>query len=209
LKDLFDDNSTRGQDFKENVRRYNAAFAFTSLKCDTPHQNESNRMYHIQGSFSANEPPKSNEITSIIPYKYSEVSFPDIRVCLHDNGHDGELNYTNISQAHVLYMPLHYTLLFSNGDLGRHWGMKLTNDKGDWLSQRAYHRFRLHQRSSEYTIIFLSKRLFQQFLVDVWAICDQNNLDWIRSHQSNIRSDLYRGLKDALYSRRCRCCVFG
>jgi hypothetical protein len=35
-------------------------------------------------------------------------------------------------------------------------------------------------------------------LVDVWAICDQNNLDWIRSHQSTIESDLYRGLKDAL-----------
>jgi hypothetical protein len=35
-------------------------------------------------------------------------------------------------------------------------------------------------------------------LVDVWAIYDQNNLDWIRSHQSNIRSDLYRGLEDAL-----------
>jgi hypothetical protein len=31
-------------------------------------------------------------------------------------------------------------------------------------------------------------------LVDVWAICDQNNLDWIRSHQSS----LYRGLEDAL-----------
>jgi hypothetical protein len=95
-------------------------------------------------------------------------------------------------------MPLHYTLLFSNGDLGWYWGMKLTNDKGDWLSQRAYHRFRLHPRSSEYPIISLSKRLFQQFLVDVWAICDQNNLDWIRSHQSTIESDLYRGLEGAL-----------
>jgi hypothetical protein len=95
-------------------------------------------------------------------------------------------------------MPLHYTLLFLNGDLSWHWGMNLTNDKGDRLSQRAYHGFRLHQRSNEYPIIFLSKRLFQQYLVDVWVICDQNNLDWIRSHQSNIISDLYRGLEDAL-----------
>jgi hypothetical protein len=73
-----------------------------------------------------------------------------------------------------------------------------SNDKKDRLSQRAYYRFRLHQRSSEYPIIFLSKRLFQQCLVDIWVICDQNNLDWISSHQSNIRFDLYRGLKDAL-----------
>jgi hypothetical protein len=76
--------------------------------------------------------------------------------------------------------------------------MKLANDKGDRLSQRAYHLFRLHQRSSEYPIIFLSKRLFQQYLVAVWAICDQNNLDWIRSHQPNIRSDLYHGLEETL-----------
>jgi hypothetical protein len=41
--------------------------------------------------------PESNEITGIIPYEYSEVSFPDIRAYFRDNGHDGELNYTNIS----------------------------------------------------------------------------------------------------------------
>jgi hypothetical protein len=81
--------------------------------------------------------PTSNEITGIIPYEYSEVTIPDIRVYLRDNGHDGELNYTNISQTHALYVLLHYILLFSNGDLGWHWGMKLTNDKGDRLSQRA------------------------------------------------------------------------
>jgi hypothetical protein len=33
--------------------------------------------------------------------------------------------------------------------------MKLPNDKGDRLSRRAYNRFRLHQRSSEYTNYFL------------------------------------------------------
>jgi hypothetical protein len=41
--------------------------------------------------------PESNEITGIIPYEYSEVSFPDIRAYFRDNCHDGELNYTNIS----------------------------------------------------------------------------------------------------------------
>jgi hypothetical protein len=41
--------------------------------------------------------PTSNEITGIIPYEYSEVSFPDIRAYFRDNCHDGELNYTNIS----------------------------------------------------------------------------------------------------------------
>jgi hypothetical protein len=34
--------------------------------------------------------------------------------------------------------------------------------------------------------------------VDVWAICDQSKLDWIKTHQSSIRADLYSGLEDAL-----------
>jgi hypothetical protein len=66
LKDLFDDNSTRGQNFKKNIRRYNAAFDFTSLKCDTPHINESNmpfqihgQMYHMQGPLSTDDPSKA------------------------------------------------------------------------------------------------------------------------------------------------------
>jgi hypothetical protein len=58
--------------------------------------------------------PTSNEIAGIISYEHSAVSSRNIRIYLRD----GEFNYTNISQTHALYMPLHYTLLFSNGDLG-------------------------------------------------------------------------------------------
>ncbi|CEP18587.1 hypothetical protein [Parasitella parasitica] len=43
----------------------------------------------------------------------------------------------------------------------------------------------------------MSKRLCQEYLVDVWAVCDQNKLDWIKAHQSNIRVALYNGLQDA------------
>ena len=43
-----------------------------------------------------------------------------------------------------------------------------------------------------------SQRLFQQFVVDAWAVCDQNKLGWLRSNQSRIRADLYNGLADVL-----------
>jgi hypothetical protein len=51
--------------------------------------------------------PTSNEIAGVIPYEYSEVSFRDTRIYPCDN----ELNYTDISQTHTLYMPLHYPTL--------------------------------------------------------------------------------------------------
>ena len=47
-------------------------------------------------------------------------------------------------------------------------------------------------------LLFYGKRLFQQYLVDAWAACDQNKCDWIRSHQKNLRADLYNGVADAL-----------
>ncbi|KAG1170650.1 hypothetical protein G6F70_005380 [Rhizopus microsporus] len=42
------------------------------------------------------------------------------------------------------------------------------------------------------------KRLFQQFLVDTWAIYDQNKLDWIRQNQYMLHIDVYSGIADAI-----------
>ncbi|KAG1174345.1 hypothetical protein G6F71_004979 [Rhizopus microsporus] len=39
---------------------------------------------------------------------------------------------------------------------------------------------------------FYAKRLFQQFLVNAWAICDQNKLEWLRHIQDRLR-DIVEG----------------
>ena len=72
------------------------------------------------------------------------------------------------------------------------------SDSSTRLTQSLYYRYKLHQRTNEYPTLFLAKGLFQKYLVNAWAICDQNKLDWIRNHQSDIRADLYNGLQDAL-----------
>ena len=56
----------------------------------------------------------------------------------------------------------------------------------------------LHPRYGISSLLFDGKRLFQQYLVDAWASCDQNKCDWIRFHQKNLRADSYNGLADAL-----------
>ncbi|SAM01867.1 hypothetical protein [Absidia glauca] len=294
LKVLLEANDTKGCHFTANIRRYNAVFAFTSIKCQVGHDNTNfmpfqihGEMYHLQGPLltendntakyaslyiydpqyassirasnnndldqdiinglsymlheknphvqlyktahellmnttsSASEVPfvrispsvtielvagsdrrtenlpTSDEIAGIIPNEHTAEGFRDIRIYLRSVR--GVNSHTTISQNHALYMPLHYTLLFPMGDLGWHWGLRLA-DGSTRLTQRAYYRYRLHQRANEYPSLFLAKRLFQQYLVDVWAICDQNRLDWIRSHQSALRADLYYGLQDALIS---------
>ena len=293
LKDLFDDLSSRGRHFRDNIRRYNSAFAFASLKCDVIDGNVGNmpfkihgQMYHQQGPLTTDDGtapryaqlyiydpqyaasmrhlntneqldrgiidnisvilhevnplvrlyqhsfellssaaentddnpsvrispalnielisgsdrrtqnlPTSDEVAMIIPNETSSKNFRDVRIYLRNS--DTEYAFTTISQNHALYIPSHYTLLFPHGDMGWHWGLTLANSQ-DRLKQRPYYRFRLHLRANEYPIIFKAKRLFQQYLVDTWAVCEQNKLDWIGDNQRKIRSDLYGGLEDAL-----------
>ena len=46
--------------------------------------------------------------------------------------------------------------------------------------------------------LFQAGRLFQQYVVDAFAVVDQAKLEWIRMHQAQIRADLYNGLADAI-----------
>ena len=46
--------------------------------------------------------------------------------------------------------------------------------------------------------LHLGGRLWQQFIVDAFVAVEQYRLDWIRNHQSTIRSDLYRSIRDSL-----------
>ncbi|QRW04504.1 ATP-dependent DNA helicase PIF1 [Ceratobasidium sp. AG-Ba] len=53
--------------------------------------------------------------------------------------------------------------------------------------------------NTHFGTLFRGRRLFQQALVDFWAIVDQSRLIWFRMNQATIRADLYLGLRDALY----------
>jgi hypothetical protein len=66
------------------------------------------------------------------------------------------------------------------------------------LEQRPFYRFRLHTRNREPSPLFYACRLFQQYIVDAFVACDTTSLDWLRSHQDKIRTDLYNGLTDSL-----------
>jgi Helitron helicase-like domain at N-terminus len=60
-----------------------------------------------------------------------------------------------------------------------------------------YHRYYLFQRDGEAQTFFKSGKLFQQYIVDVWAVTEQNRLRWLRLHQKNLRAELYHQVVDA------------
>lgn len=97
-----------------------------------------------------------------------------------------------IHETDPSYIPLHYVLLFPSGDPG--WSIEWQQAG---VTQKSYYSYRLMERN-EFSILHMSGRLFQQYIVDVYASTDQNRANYLRFNQSKIRSELYQGLQDAV-----------
>lgn len=145
--------------------------------------------------------PVAQEVAVIIPDESDAASPRDIILATRDNQQITP-HLQRIHSDHPAYMPLHYVLLFPHGDLGFHWALRLHNIDGSEqqkrLSQHAFYRYHLYLRGGQPSNLFLAGRLFQQYIVDAWACCDQNKLQWMRKHQAAFRSDLYNGLSDII-----------
>jgi hypothetical protein len=141
--------------------------------------------------------PASDEVGLVIPdAAAAETSRPIVLAARNSNA-----LYT-ISAAHPSYMPLHYVLMFPHGDKGWYPGMMLRNVDGsltrDKLTQQMYYRYYLQTRPGATTVPFLYYRLFQQFLVDIWALLEQSRLQWVLHNQNTLRAELYSGVADAV-----------
>ena len=147
--------------------------------------------------------PTANEVAMILPEEYGRGGFRDIVLAERINGEIPNNGFSIINSNHASYLLLDYVLLFPYGEPGWHWARTLENGSGNRqnlrMSQRTFFRFRLHTRTDEPATLMRSQRLFQQFVVDAWAACDQNKLNWLRTNQAKIRTDLYNGLADSLH----------
>ena len=146
--------------------------------------------------------PTADEVSMILPDEYGREGFRDIVLAERLNSEIPSNGFSIISPNHASYLPLHYVLLFPYGEPGWHWARTLRNEGGnrqnERMSPRTFFRFRLHTRTDEPATIMRSQRLFQQFVVDAWAVVDQSKLSWFKFNQARIRTDLYNGLADIL-----------
>lgn len=106
-----------------------------------------------------------------------------------------------VSKLHPSYMPLQYPLIFPHGQPGWSPYLKLTSDdevSSKSLTINMYYCYLCHDRQSVYSLIVNSGRLFQQFLVDSYVCVEESRLDYIRTHQNELRSEYVSGVYDAL-----------
>ena len=64
------------------------------------------------------------------------------------------------------------------------------------MSDICYYVYCLHVRDGFQLPLFYDEKLFQQFVIDTWANCEQRKLNWARIHQYTLRSELYQKLQD-------------
>ncbi|XP_048551207.1 uncharacterized protein LOC125530835 isoform X1 [Triticum urartu] len=117
------------------------------------------------------------------------------------------------------YDPLSYPLFFPRGEIGWHPeipknGVNLNeilqsrrsgrHSLGTYtnsrlcVSVRDYYCYKFQIRCGVFNTMLYGKRLFQQYVVDMYIKVESSRLDYIRNHQKQIRADLYQGVVDSL-----------
>ena len=160
--------------------------------CVMPGQD--NRRYNL---------PSSDEVAVILPGDGTASERRDIVLRPRQEGQ----SFARIDDGHPAYSPLHYVLLFPHSTHGWHRALYQRPPPGSnapphWnpprVTQTQYSSFRLHTRNGEYPTIHRGGRLFQQYIVDMWASADQTRLSFLRFNQGRLRAALYSGLEDWL-----------
>ena len=127
--------------------------------------------------------PEIDEVAALIVGDFdSSEDGRDIVVRERDGG------LQRIHETHAKYIPLQYPLLFPFGEdqyekyIERNVLTKrATVKKYVRVSLHEFIAFRLQERSIEDSIVFLGKRLFQQFVVDLYSMLEMQRLSYIKN----------------------------
>jgi len=144
----------------------------------------------------------SNEIFMVIhadqtqdSRRYNAPSASEVAAIMVGNGHD--LNASNrdiilrmrdgglqrISETHPSYDPLHYVLLFPQGDDGWHVDIPLIGSvKRERVTTMQFYSYRLQIRDGGW--LHNAGRLYQQYVVDQYAKIEQNRLNYLKLNQA-------------------------
>ncbi|GKB86294.1 ATP-dependent DNA helicase PIF1-like protein, partial [Tanacetum coccineum] len=114
---------------------------------------------------------------------------------------DGGLK--RISELHLSYMALQYSLLFPYGEDGFHEKIPYHTNRGTrktkrgYVSMKEYYAYVIQLRKCQGNTLIRGGRLYQQYLVDAYTAVEEQRLQWTRNNQDTLWVDLYHNLNDA------------
>ncbi|KAI8559074.1 hypothetical protein RHMOL_Rhmol04G0146700 [Rhododendron molle] len=77
------------------------------------------------------------------------------------------------------------------------------------VSCREYYCYKLQIRDDDPSVLLLSGRLLQQYVVDMYIKLENTRLDYFRQKQSDIRAELYQGIVDSVLAGESRGSMVG
>jgi hypothetical protein len=143
--------------------------------------------------------PQSDEIALLIP----ETDVSDRQIVFESK--DGKINYINSRDAY--YLPLSYVLMFTRGEMGWQEGIKKNvTEKGpkkarNEVTYREFLSYLFQWRDPMGLENF--GRLYQQLICDCGSQLILQRLNFIATHQSQIRAELYNQVYDAVSNNDC------
>ena len=148
--------------------------------------------------------PTADEVGVILPESNDfQGDFRDIVIHLRQQRYhtssDGRehLQLHRISEGHAGYAPLHYVLLFPYSEPGWYYEFRAPGNQRR-VTLLQYTAYRLHSCPHEFSTILQGCRLFQSYLVDMFACIDQECLHFIQTQQPKLRTTLLNGIEDAI-----------
>ncbi|KAI5447791.1 hypothetical protein KIW84_015297 [Lathyrus oleraceus] len=163
-----------GKHFRQHIRSYNHVLSFTSIGV------------HVDENILASD-------CGIYTFRAQDSMDygRDINVIRYDG------NLKKVQEIKGYYDHLQYPVLFPFGTHG--WDINTTNCNGRRVSYRTYYSYMLQIRPNDQSMLLNVGRLLQQYVVDNYVKIESGRLRCIKEHQSDIRSELYQGLHDALH----------
>ncbi|OMP10878.1 hypothetical protein COLO4_04200 [Corchorus olitorius] len=146
-------------------------------------------------------PPTTMEIAALIPDDIGQST--DGRDVIIQ--HRGQ-SFQRINDLHPLYIAMQYPLLFPYGQDTFHSDIPFVRSairqpiSRKCLTMRDYYAYLIQQRFVESNSLLRGGRLFQQFVVDVFATIEEGRLRYIRQNQSAFRFDMLQNVRDAVSS---------
>ncbi|GJU24896.1 DNA helicase [Tanacetum coccineum] len=154
------------------------------------------RLYNGEGP-RGYEFPTSNTFGAMV-FESGITSNTDFDVIIQHNDDPPQ----RVNKLHPSYMSLQFPLIFIYGQSGYHTYLKLKSADGRGRARRitmlAYYKYQLHFCLQRYDLLFRGGRLFQQYVVGVFCVVEQNRLDFLWKKQNDIRADYLSGLYDAI-----------
>ena len=148
-----------------------------------------------KGSIGAKKRKQNPSVQDVVVVAPGEQTEPrDVVLYRTQADHPGRNDTVHIDENHYMYDPSAYPLILPFGDDGFSIDHSYEKKK---LTALEFYRYHMQVRCGFNTLL-KSRRLYQEWLCDMWSKIEGSRLKFIKHNQDQLRVDQYIGLQDAL-----------